>query len=69
MHRFGAENALPVELPAVEQHLSKAHVVTNCRKCAGSPAVKPRRTSEELDALWLSRQRVVWKWTREAFAL
>ncbi len=61
-HRPRTKNPLPIELPAVEQHLSKAHVVTDCRKCACSPAVKLRLAFEEFDVLWLSRQGVLRKW-------
>jgi hypothetical protein len=64
-----AKNALTVEFTAVEQHLSKAQIVTDCGKGAGSPAVKLRRRVEEVDGLGLARQRVVGESTGEARAL
>jgi hypothetical protein len=36
MHRLGARNALAVELAAIEQHLSKAQIVADGGKGAGS---------------------------------
>src|SRR5258708_33391082 len=59
MHRLGAKNALAVELTAVEQHLSKAQVVADGGKRAGSAAVKLRWRVEELDGLRLARQPVI----------
>src|SRR4029079_4047748 len=62
VHGLGSENALAVELAAIEQHLSKAHVVADGRKRAGAAAVGFRRCIEKLDRLRLARQRVIGKW-------
>src|SRR5260370_17989065 len=69
MHRLGAKNALAIELTAVEQHLSKAQVVADGGKGAGSPAVKLRRRVEEVDGLGLARQRGIGESAGEARAL
>jgi hypothetical protein len=68
MHRLGTKNALAVEL-TVEQHLSKAQVVADGGKGAGSAAIKLRRRVEELDGLRLARQRVIGKSAGETRAL
>src|SRR5438270_972497 len=61
MHCLGPKNALAVKFTAVEQHLSKAQVIADSGKRAGSGAVKRRRGVEQLDLLWLARQRIVGK--------
>ena len=69
MDRLGAKNALTVELAAVEQHLTKAQIVADGGKGAGSAAVKLGRRIEQFDGLRLARQRVIGKRAGETGAL
>src|SRR5258708_19745404 len=69
MHRVGAKTARAAELTAVEQHLSKAQVVADGGKRAGSAAVKLRWRVEELDGLRLAPQRGIGKSPGETRAL
>ena len=69
MHGLGPENALTVELAAIEQHLSKAYVVANGCKRAGTAAVGLRWCIEKFDRLRLACQRVIVKWPGKTRAL
>src|SRR4051794_1918271 len=69
MHRLGSENALTVELAAIEQHLSKAQIVAHGGKRAGAAAVGLRCRVEKLDRLRLARLRVIGKWPGKTGAL
>src|SRR6185312_221372 len=69
MHGLGPENALAVEFAAVEQHLSKAHVVAHGCKRAGAAAIELRWRIEKFDRLRFARQRVIGKWPGKTRAL
>src|SRR5436190_1592507 len=69
MHGLGPENALTVELAAIEQHLPKAHVVADGCKRAGAAAVELRWRIEKFDLLRFARQRVIGKWPGKTRAL
>src|SRR5438105_9718114 len=61
MDCLGSKNALAVKFTAIEQHLSKAQVIPDRGKGAGSGAVKLRRRIEESNGLRLARQRIIRK--------
>src|SRR4029077_19116708 len=69
VHRPGAENELAVELSAVEQHLREAQIVADRGERAGAAAVEFCGRVEQLDRLWLARQRVIGKRTGKTIPL